>query len=77
MNTFIQWQETISDTYLTYTPPCFPFIEPNVSPLPQGSLASIASNALIVKGAQNPQFSFRIFPRDFLDFENSYLWNGN
>ena len=47
MNIFIQWQKTISDTYLTYTPPCFPFIEPNVSLLPQGSLASIPSNALI------------------------------
>ena len=29
MNTFIQWQETISDAYLTYTPSYFPFIEPN------------------------------------------------
>ena len=47
MNTFMPWQETISDTYLTYTPPCFPFIEPNISLLPQGSLASIPSNALI------------------------------
>ena len=25
----MQWQETISDTYLTDTPPCFPSIEPN------------------------------------------------
>ena len=47
MNTFIQWKETISDAYLTDTPSCFPFIEPNISPLPQGSLASIPSNALI------------------------------
>ena len=48
MNTFIQWQETIiSDAYLTDTPSYFPFIEPNISLLPQGSLASIASNALI------------------------------
>ena len=47
MNTFIQWQETISDAYLTDTPPYFPFIEPNVSLLPQGSLAGIPSNALI------------------------------
>ena len=47
MNTFMQWKETISDTYLTDTPPCFPFIEPNISLLPQGSLASIPSNALI------------------------------
>ena len=34
MNTFTQWQETISDTYLTDTPPCFAFIEPNISLLP-------------------------------------------
>ena len=47
MNTFIQWRKTISDTYLTDTLPCFPFIEPNISLLPQGSLASIPSNALI------------------------------
>ena len=47
MNTFIQWQETISDAYLTYTPSYFPFIEPNTSLLPQASLASIPSNALI------------------------------
>ena len=33
--------------HLTDTPPYFPFIEPNISPLPQGSLASIPSNALI------------------------------
>ena len=25
---FFQWQETISDAYLTDTPSCFPFIEP-------------------------------------------------
>ena len=31
MNTFIQWQETINDAYLTDTSPYFPFIEPNVS----------------------------------------------
>ena len=49
MNTFIQWQETISDAYLTDTPSYFPFIEPNISLLPQGSLASIPSNALIFK----------------------------
>ena len=48
MNTFIQWQETISDAYLTYTPSYFPFIEPNTSLLPEGSLASIPSNALIL-----------------------------
>ena len=48
MNTFIQWQETISDAYLTDTPSCFLFIEPNISPLPQGSLASVPSNALIL-----------------------------
>ena len=47
MNTFIQWQETISDAYLTDTPSYFSFIEPNISLLPQGSLASIPSNALI------------------------------
>ena len=47
MNTFIQWQETISDAYLTDTPSYFPFIEPNVSLIPQASLASIPSNALI------------------------------
>ena len=47
MNTFIQLQETISDAYLTYTPSYFPFIKPNTSLLPQGSLASIPSNALI------------------------------
>ena len=48
MNTFIQWQETISDAYLTYTPSYFPFIKPNTFLLPQGSLASIPSNALIL-----------------------------
>ena len=48
MNTFIQWKETISDAYLTDTPSCFPLIEPNISPLPQGSLVSIPSNALIL-----------------------------
>ena len=48
MNTFIQWQETSSDTYLTCTPLCFPLIEPNISLLPQGSLASIPSNSLII-----------------------------
>ena len=47
MNTFIQWKETISDAYLRDTPLCFPFIEPDISPLPQESLASIPSNALI------------------------------
>ena len=47
MNTFIQWKETISDAYLTDTPLCFPFIEPNISPLLQGSLANIPSNTLI------------------------------
>ena len=47
MNTFIQWQETISDAYLTYTPSYFPFIKRNTFLLPQGSLASIPSNALI------------------------------
>ena len=47
MNTFIQWQETISDAFLTYTPSYFPFIEPNTSLLPQGSLASRPSKALI------------------------------
>ena len=48
MNTFIQWQETISDTYLTDTSSCFPFIEPNISLLPQGGLATIQSNALFL-----------------------------
>ena len=38
MNAFIQWQETISDAYLTDTPLYFPFIELNISFLPQGSL---------------------------------------
>ena len=47
MNIFIQWQETISDAYLTDTPSYFPLIEPNISLLPQGSLAGIPSNALI------------------------------
>ena len=47
LNTFIQRQETINDTYLTDTPPCFPFIEPDISLLPQGSLVSIPSNALM------------------------------
>ena len=47
MNIFIQWQETISDAYLTDTPSYFPLIEPNISLLPQGSLASIPSNGLI------------------------------
>ena len=45
MNTFIQWQETISDAYLTDTPPCFPFIEPNISLLSQGGLANSGSQA--------------------------------
>ena len=49
MNTFIHWQETISDAYLTDTPPYFLFIVLNISPLPQESLASIPSNALIMK----------------------------
>ena len=48
INTFIQWKETISDAYLTDTPSCFPFIDPNISPLPQRSLASIPSNTLIL-----------------------------
>ena len=48
INTFIQWQEAISDAYLTDTPSYFPFIEPNISLLPQGSLASMPSNALIL-----------------------------
>ena len=30
-----------------------------------------------VKGAQNVQFSCRIFSQDFRDFESSYLWNGS
>ena len=52
-NTLIQWQEAISsDTYLTYTPPSFLFIESNISLLPQGSLASIPSNALIFTVSQ-------------------------
>ena len=56
----IQWQETISDAYLTYTPLCFPFIEPNISLLPQGSLTSIPSNTLILcKYA--PQFRPLVF----------------
>ena len=54
MNTFIQWQETISDTYLTDTPPYFPFIELDISLLPQESLASIPSNALINNEAMSP-----------------------
>ena len=37
MNTFIQWQETISDAYLTDTPPYFPFIELNISLSPRKS----------------------------------------
>ena len=32
---------------------------------------------IFVKGAQNAQFSFRIFPGDFQDFEISYLGNRN
>ena len=36
MNTFIQWQETISDAYLTYTPSYFPFIKPkHITPSPR------------------------------------------
>ena len=35
--------------YLTYTPSYFSFIKPNTSLLPQGSLASIPSNAFISK----------------------------
>ena len=42
------YPETISDTYLTDTHLCFPFIKPNIFLLPQGSLASIPSNTLIV-----------------------------
>ena len=30
---------------------------------------------VFVKGAQNAQFSFRIFPQNLQDFESSYLWN--
>ena len=52
MNTFIQWQETINDAYLTDTPSYFPLVEPNTSLLPQGSLASIPSNALILHPPQ-------------------------
>ena len=65
MNTFIQWQETISDAYLTDTPPYFPFVEFNISLLPQGSLASIPSNDLIIltlsssRGRQAP--SLKVF----------------
>ena len=32
---------------------------------------------IFVKGAQNVQFSFRIFSQDFREFESSYLWNGS
>ena len=53
MHTFIQWKETISDPYLTDTPSCFPFIEPNICPLPQGSLASIPSNAKTLSPRQS------------------------
>ena len=54
MNTFIQQQETLSDTHSTYTPPCFPSIELNMSLLPhgQGSLTSIPNNALIFTETQ-------------------------
>ena len=38
---------TISDTYSTETPLSSLSIEPNISLLPQGSLTSIPSNALI------------------------------
>ena len=41
MNTFIQWKEAISDAYLTGT--LRVFIEPNISLLPQGSLANVPS----------------------------------
>ena len=49
MNTFIQWQETISGVFLTDTLPYFPFIELDISLLPQGSLASIPSKALTLE----------------------------
>ena len=61
MNIFIQWQETISDAYLTDTPSYFPFIEPNISLLPQGSLASIPSNTLITES-------------DFFDFSDNLFY---
>ena len=48
MNIFIQWQASISDAYLTDTHPYFPFIELNISLLPQGSLASIPNKNLII-----------------------------
>ena len=32
---------------------------------------------IFLKGTINGQFSFRNFPRDFRDFESSYLLNGN
>ena len=50
INTFIQWKETISVTYLTDTPSCLPFIEANVYLLPQVRLTSIPRNALIGRG---------------------------
>ena len=59
MNAFIQWKETTGDAYLTDTLSCFPFIEPNISPLPQGSLASIPINVLI-------SFSSSFFSVNFL-----------
>ena len=33
----------------------------------------INDDTIFVKGAQNAQFSFRIFSQDFLDFKPSYL----
>ena len=44
LNTFIQKQATISDTYVTYTPPCFPFFHSFISPSPMEPPS--ASNAL-------------------------------
>ena len=55
---FYPVEETISDAYLTDTPSYFPFIEPNISLLPQGSLASMPSNALIFACEASFYFSF-------------------
>ena len=41
------------------------------------SLSPSCDVTIFDKGAQNAQFSFRIFSQDFRDFESSYLWNEN
>ena len=37
----------------------------------------VLMSQLLLKEAQNVQFSCRIFSQDFGDFDSSYLWNGS